>query len=57
MQLQQYSYITVLWIQGVNVDLLLQGRGKITFISTVTAVLFHHTFIDRGIDFTVVSTG
>ena len=46
----------MLWIQGLRVVLLVQGRGDIAVMSEVTAVLIHHNFIDTGEDCIVVST-
>jgi len=56
-QLLQYSYISLLWIQGLSLVLLLQGRRKMAILPAVTAVLLHHRAMDRGTDCSVVSTG
>jgi len=50
-------YITVLWIQGLTAVLLVQGRGKMTVLSAVTAVLLHHSAMNTWTDCSVVSTG
>ena len=57
MQLLQYCYITVLWIYGLTVMLLVQGRGELAVLSAVTAVLLHHSAIDTWTEGNVVSTG
>ena len=57
MQLLQYCYITVLWINGLTVMLLVLGRGEIAFLPAVTAVLLHHSAMDIWTDSNVVSTG
>jgi len=56
MQLLLYSYITVLWIHVMNVVLLAQGGGEMTFFSTVPAVLLHHSAMDTWTDCSIVST-
>jgi len=57
LQLLQYCYITVLWIQGLTAVLLVQGRGEIAVLPAVTAVLLNHSVMDTGPDCSVVSTG
>jgi hypothetical protein len=47
----------VLWIQGVTVMLLVQDRGEMAVLPAVTAVLLHHSAMDTGSDYNVVSTG
>ena len=47
----------MLWIQGLTAVLLVQGRGEIAVMPAVTAVLLHHSAMDTGTDFSVVSTG
>ena len=47
----------MLWIQGLNVVLLVQDRGEITVMSEVTKVLLHHSAMDTGAECSVVSTG
>jgi len=37
--------------------LLLQGRGEMTFMPAVNAVLLHHSAMDTWSDVNVVSTG
>jgi hypothetical protein len=57
LQLLQYYYITVLWIYGLTVMLLAQGRGEMAVLPAVTAVLLHHSAIDICTECNVVSTG
>jgi len=57
LQLLQYCYITVLWIQGLTALLLVQGRGEMAVMPTVTAVLLHHSAMDTGSETNVVTTG
>jgi len=38
----------VLLIKGLSVELLLQGRGEMVNMTAVTAVLLHHSVIDKG---------
>jgi len=47
----------VQWIQGLSVVLIVQDRGEIAVIFAVTAVLLHHSAMDTGAEFSVVSTG
>jgi len=47
----------VLWIQGLSVVLLVQDRGEIAVMSEVTAVLLHHSAMERGAECSVDSTG
>ena len=47
----------MLWIQGLSVVLLVQDRGEIAVTFAVTAVLLHHSAMDTGAEFSVVSTG
>jgi len=51
------SYITVLWIQGLSVMLLVQVRKEITVTTAVTVILLHHSAKDTGTGFILVSTG
>ena len=46
----------MLWIQGLTVMLLVQGRGEMAVKTAVTAVLLHHIAMDTGNDCNVVST-
>jgi hypothetical protein len=46
----------VLWIHGLNVMLLVQGRGEMVVLLAVTAVLLHHSAMDTWNDCSVVST-
>jgi hypothetical protein len=46
LQLLQYCYITMLWLCGLPVVLLVQGRGEITVPPEDTAVLLHHSAMD-----------
>jgi len=57
LQLLQYCYITVLWIYGLTVLLLVQGSGKMAVLPAVTAVLLHHSAMDIWTDSSVVSAG
>jgi len=47
----------VLWIHGLTVVLLVQGRGELAVLPAVTAVLLHHSAMDTWTDCNVVSTG
>ena len=47
----------MLWIHGLTVVLLVQGRGKMAVLSAFTAVLLHHSAMDTWTDCSVVSTG
>ena len=47
----------MLWIQGLRLMLLLQGRGEMAVMPAVTAVLLHHITMDTGTETNVVSTG
>ena len=57
MQLLQYCYITVLWIQGLTAVLLEQGGGEMALLPAVTEVLLHHSAVDTWTDCNVFSTG
>ena len=57
LKLLQYSYITVLWIYGLTVIFLVQGRGEMAVLPAVAAVLLHHSAMDIWTDCNVVSTG
>ena len=48
-------YISVLWIHGLTVILLVQGRGEVAVLPAVTTVLLHHIALDIWIDSNVVS--
>ena len=37
--------------------MLIQGRGKMAVLPSVTAVLLHHSAMDTWTDYNVVSTG
>jgi len=37
--------------------MLVQGRGEIAVMYTVTSVLLHHIYVDIGTDCSVESTG
>jgi hypothetical protein len=39
LQLLQYCYITMLWLYGLTVVLLVHGRGEMSVLPAVTAVL------------------
>ena len=47
----------MLWINGLSAVLLVQGRGELTVLSLVAALLLHHSAMDTGTDCYVVSTG
>jgi hypothetical protein len=57
MKLLKNCYITVLWIYGLTVMLLVEGRGEMAVVTAVTAVLLHHSAMDIWTDCNVVSTG
>jgi len=57
MQLLQYCYIIVLWIHGLTVMLLVQGRVEMAVLPAVTVELIHHSAMDTWTDCNVVSTG
>jgi len=50
-----YCYITVLWINGLNVVLLVESRGEMAVLPAGTAVLLHHSAMDTRNDCSVVS--
>jgi hypothetical protein len=47
----------VLWIHGLTVVLLAQGRGEMAVLTAVTGVLLHHSAIHSWTDCSVDSTG
>ena len=47
----------MLWIHGLTVMLLVQGRREIAVLPAVTAVLLHHSAMDTLTDCNVVSKG
>jgi len=47
----------MLWINGLTVMLLVQGRGEMAVLPAVTAVLLHHSATDKWTDCNVVSKG
>ena len=47
----------MLWIQGLNAVLLVQGREEMAVMAAVTAVLFHQCALVTGTDCSFVSTG
>ena len=47
----------MLWIHGLTVMMLVEGRGEIAVLPAVTAVLLHHSAMDTWTDCNVVSTG
>jgi hypothetical protein len=57
LQLLQYSYITMQWLYGLTVVLLVQGRGEMTVPPEVTAVLLQHCAMDRWTDCSVLIQG
>jgi len=46
----------VLWIHGLTVVLLVQGRGEMAVLPAGTAVLLHHSAMDNWTDCSVIST-
>ena len=56
LQLIHYCYITVLWIHELTVMLLVQGRGEMTVLPSVTAVLLNQSAMDTWTDCNVVIT-
>jgi len=56
MQLLQYCYITVLWICGLTVVLLVQDGREMAVLPAVTTVLLRNISLDTWIDSSVVST-
>jgi hypothetical protein len=46
LQLLQYCYITVLWIYGLTVVLLVQRRGEMAVLPSVSVVLLHYSAMD-----------
>ena len=57
MQLLQYCYIAVLWIYELRTMLLVQGRGEMSVLPAVTAVLLHHSAMYIWTDSCVVGAG
>jgi len=57
LQLQQYCYITVIWIQGLTALMLVHCRGEIAVLRAVTSVLLHYSAFDAWNNCSVVSTG
>ena len=53
-QLLQYCYITVLWIHGLTVMLLVHDRGEMAVLPAGTALLLHHNAMDTLTDCNVV---
>ena len=47
----------MLYIHGLSVMLLVQGRGEMAVLPAVTAVLLHHSAMDIWTDCNVVSRG
>ena len=47
----------MLWIHGQTAVLLVQGRGDMAVLPTVTAVMLRHSAMDTGTDCSFVSTG
>jgi len=46
----------MLWIEGPNEALLVEGRGELTVMPADTAVMLHHIAKDTGSDCKVVTT-
>ena len=53
----QNWYVTVLWIHGPTVNLLVQHRVEMSFRPAVTAVLFNHSAMYTWTDCNVVRAG
>jgi len=47
----------VLWLHGLTVMLLVQGRGEMAVLPAVTAVLLEHSAMNTWTEGNVVSTG
>ena len=47
----------MLWTHGLTAVSLVQGRGEMAVMPAVTAVLLHHSAMDKEADSIVVSTG
>ena len=47
----------MLWINGLTVIWLVQGRGEMAVLPAVTAVLFHHSAMYTRTDCNVVRAG
>ena len=47
----------MLWVHGLTVMLLVQGRGEMVFVPAVTAVLLYHSAMDLCSVCNVVITG
>jgi len=46
----------VLWIQGMTLKWLVLCRRELAVMPAVTAALLHHSAVDTGNDFKMVST-
>jgi len=57
LELLQNCYITVQWIHGLTVMLLVQGREEMAVLLAIIAELLHHSAMDTWTDCNVVSTG
>ena len=53
----QYCYTSMLWIRGLIVMLLIQGREEMVVLTAVTAVLLNYSAMDTWTDSNFVSTG
>jgi len=51
----QYGYILMQWIKGLTALLFVQGRGEMAVMPAVTALLLHHSAMDKGTSYSVVS--
>jgi len=56
MKLLQYCYFSVLWINGLRADLLIQARGEMDGLPEVTAVLLYNSARDIWSDCSIVCT-
>ena len=57
MKLLQYCYSILLWINGLKIMLLVQGRGEMAVRPAVTAVLLNHSAMDTWTNCKIVSKG
>jgi len=56
-QLLQVRYFSMLWIDGPNEMLIVEGRGEMAVMPAVTAVLLHHSALNTVAECSVVNTG
>ena len=51
----RFCYIKMLWIHGLTVMYLVEGRGEMAVLPAVTSVLLHNTTLDTSTDCSVDS--